>query len=68
MFEPGRNGRGVRMTVNDRSHRNGVSFGISYDDAAHALFALKDFLRASPTGRRVVDDVAAERRAADGRS
>lgn len=61
-FEPGRNGRGVRLRIERAIGRHPFDVGLSYMDAADALFDLKDFLQASDTGRRCLDDVAARRR------
>lgn len=56
-FERGRNGRGVHVTMRDGRGRFDSEFGLSYMEAAEALFDLKDFLRESYTGRSCVDNV-----------
>lgn len=62
-FERGRNGRGVRLTIERAmGGRHPVTVGLSYMDAAEGLFHLKDFLQSSETGKRCLDDVAARRR------
>jgi hypothetical protein len=65
-FREGRNGRGVVLEVRlprDAEYPDAeYPVALSYTDAARALFQLKDFLRASETGRRCVDAVHEERR------